>query len=191
MNCFRGRSLVFAVRGAAHQSDGLLFGSGRDYWAFRQLHMVSHSPSDQRGTRLSPHLTPGARDFTGISTQSCLISPSTLFLLMAISNMNAHTLALTLRNMVKCKGNEIKIKNIRKNNQLIVQETKWTLLKGNCPVNYTNINWIQFSAVGCLKHLKEMVQHVGKYVRLEAGGSSKPGSVQNERNTPNNIYEAY
>lgn len=74
-----GRSLVFAVRGAAHQSGGLLCGSGRDYWAFRRLHMVSHSPSDQRGTGLSPHLTPWARDFTGISTQSCLISPSTLY----------------------------------------------------------------------------------------------------------------
>lgn len=53
--------------------------------------MVSHSLSDQRGTRLSPHLTPGARDFTGISTQSCLISPSTLFLLMAILDMSVDT----------------------------------------------------------------------------------------------------
>lgn len=75
MNCFRGRSLLFAVRGAAHQSGGLLCSSGRDYWAFRRLHTVSHSPSDQRGTRISPHLTPGAHDFTGISTQSRLISP--------------------------------------------------------------------------------------------------------------------
>ncbi len=85
MNCFRGRSPVFAVRWAAHQSGGLLCGSGRDYWAFRRIHKVSHSPSDQRGTRLSPHLTPRACDFTGISSQSCLISPSTLLLLMAIS----------------------------------------------------------------------------------------------------------
>lgn len=113
MNCW-GRSLVFAVRGAAHQSGGLLCGSGRDYWAFRRLHTVSHSPSDQRGTRLSPHLTPWARDFTGISTQSCLISPSTLFPLMAISNMNAHTHThtgthtLVHRHMVKCTDNEIK-----------------------------------------------------------------------------------
>lgn len=95
MNCFGGRSLVFGVRWAAHQSGGFLRGSGKDYWAFRRLHMVSHSPSDQRGTRLSPHLTPRACDFTGISTQSCLISPSTLFLLMAISDTNACKLACT------------------------------------------------------------------------------------------------
>lgn len=113
---------MFAVRGAAYQSDGLLFSSGRDYWAFRRLHTVSHSPSDQKGTRLSPHLTLGAHDFTGISTQSCLISPSTLFLLMAISNMNTHW-HLLAHTETQQNAKTIKVK-LLKNNQQIARKTE-------------------------------------------------------------------
>lgn len=86
---------MFAAGWAAHQSGGFLRGSARDYWAFRRLRSLSRGRSDQRATPLSPLLIPTTCDFTGISAQSCLISPSTL----SIDGHQTHTHTHTRRHV--------------------------------------------------------------------------------------------